>query len=153
MCTKRSSSAPGTRLVVCVPRPSLFYAILPLLCIILNTNQRTKIGGSLGRRLKWYQALPLYFVHRCTKHRPLLLPAGSEATPHVYTVNIHRYNQTRDTDHVKPSTLLPDVWTQNKTLHTCCELDVWSSFSVTTSMPRQEVRYFPYSWFTLKRRC
>ena len=24
----------------------------------------------------------LYFVHSCTKHRPQLLPSGSEATPH-----------------------------------------------------------------------
>ena len=38
---------------------SPFYAVLPLLCIILNTEQRTKIGGGLGRRLKWYQALLL----------------------------------------------------------------------------------------------
>ena len=45
--------------MVSVPRPSLFYAVLPLLCIILNTEQRTNIGGGPGMRLKWYQALPL----------------------------------------------------------------------------------------------
>ena len=25
----------------------------------------------------------LYFAHSCAKHRPQLLPSGSEATPHV----------------------------------------------------------------------
>ena len=37
--------------VISVPRPSPFFAVLPLLCIILNANQGTKNGGRLGMRL------------------------------------------------------------------------------------------------------
>ena len=38
--------------VIGVPRPSLFFCALPLSCVILNTNRRTKTGGDLGMRLK-----------------------------------------------------------------------------------------------------
>ena len=31
-------------LILGVPRASLFFTTLPLLCIILNTNRRTKMG-------------------------------------------------------------------------------------------------------------
>ena len=37
--------------VIGVPRPSPFFAALPLSCITLNTNQRTKNAGGLGTRL------------------------------------------------------------------------------------------------------
>ena len=42
-----------------VPRASPFFSALPLLCIVLNANQRTGRPGneanllSLGRRLRW----------------------------------------------------------------------------------------------------
>ena len=45
------------RHVVSFPQPSPFFAALSLLCIILNTNQRTKKGGSLGTRLVHSDAL------------------------------------------------------------------------------------------------
>ena len=37
--------------VIGVPRPSPFFAALPLPCIILNVNRRTKNGGGPGTRL------------------------------------------------------------------------------------------------------
>ena len=37
-----------SRHVISDPRPSLFSAALPLLCIILNANRKQKLGGGLG---------------------------------------------------------------------------------------------------------
>ena len=33
----------------------------------------------------------LYFAHSCTKHRPQLLPSGSEAMPHENHLYEHMY--------------------------------------------------------------
>ena len=41
---KSTSHAPGVTHMVNAPRPSLFFITLPLLCIIVNTHQRAKMG-------------------------------------------------------------------------------------------------------------
>ena len=44
-------SLPDVIHMIGVPRPSLFFAALPLLFIILNANCRAKNGGGLGTSL------------------------------------------------------------------------------------------------------
>ena len=46
-----TSHLPDVIHVIGVSRPSPFFAALPLLCIILNANRRTKWGRDLGMRL------------------------------------------------------------------------------------------------------
>ena len=46
-----TSPPPDVIHVIGVPRPSPFFSVPPFLCIILNTNQRTK-KGSPGNEAK-----------------------------------------------------------------------------------------------------
>ena len=44
-----TSCPPDVIHMIGVPRPSLFFTALPLLCIILNANSRTKTGEAWER--------------------------------------------------------------------------------------------------------
>ena len=46
-----TSHPPDVIHVMCVPRPSQFFAALQLPCIMLNANQRTKNGRGMGTGL------------------------------------------------------------------------------------------------------
>ena len=50
-----TSHPPDISHMMSIPRPSLFFAALPLPCIILNANRRTKNRGGLGTRLYRFQ--------------------------------------------------------------------------------------------------
>ena len=50
-CTS-TSRPPDVTHVINETRPSPFFALFPLPCIILNANRRTKNGGGLGTRLR-----------------------------------------------------------------------------------------------------
>ena len=49
--TFSTSRPPDVIYVIGVPRPSPVFRALPISCIILNKNRRTKNGGGLGTRL------------------------------------------------------------------------------------------------------